>query len=65
MKPTRSTQPYRSGKGPLGSARAAMTRGRTAYGQNPQDLKRAVQRKRKRRRKPDLLRRAFFRPLSD
>lgn len=47
MKPTRRTQPYRKGSGMPGPA--GMYAGRTAYGHNPMDLKRALKRKPKRR----------------
>jgi hypothetical protein len=46
FKPTRATQPYRQqpgmGRAP-GPALDAMTRGRTLFGQNPQDLQRQLQ----------------------
>ena len=45
MKATRRTQPYKA-KGPArpaGPSLAAMLRGRTASGQNPQDAKRGLQ----------------------
>ena len=41
MKPTRKTQPYRQGPRSPGQALNAMTRGRTAGGMNPADVKRA------------------------
>jgi hypothetical protein len=44
MRATRLTQPYRRGSRSPGLALSNMTRGRSAYGANPQDLTRAVQR---------------------
>jgi hypothetical protein len=49
MKPSRRSQPYRRGsQRTLGATLEAMTRGRTAQGHNPQDVKRAMQKKPKR-----------------
>jgi hypothetical protein len=42
VKPTRSTQPYRSGPRQPGAALTAMLKGRTAGGQNPADTTRAA-----------------------
>lgn len=51
MAGSRRTQPYRRGSLRRPSAALAnMTRGRTLYGENPQDARRAMQRKARRRR---------------
>ena len=44
-------QPYRAGKGVAGPAKSAQKRGRTAFGRNPADAKRAIQKRRRKRRK--------------
>lgn len=41
MRPSRRTQPYRkTGARPASQTLSAMQKGRTAYGRNPQDIKR-------------------------
>jgi hypothetical protein len=44
-------QPYRGGGGPRGATRRNMKRGRPAYGRNPQDTKRKLQKKSRRTRR--------------
>lgn len=47
---TRRTQPHRKGKQrPAGPALRAMRRGRPAYAPNPQDTKRQLQKKRRKK----------------
>lgn len=55
MKPTRKTQPHRKGPRRPTIALTNMKRGRTVFGQNPMDAKRAGQKRlrvRKRRKRP-------------
>jgi hypothetical protein len=50
MKPSHRTQPFRRGSGrEAGPALSAMLRGRSAFGQNPQDLHRHMQKRRRHR----------------
>lgn len=51
MQPSRRSQPYRRGQSRQGGeALAAMLKGRSAWGQNPMDLRRAFQRQGRLRR---------------
>jgi hypothetical protein len=50
MRPSRRTQPYRRGSRQAGAALSAMLAGRSAWGQNPADTRRAFERASKLRR---------------